>query len=131
MLAKLVIFCLAFMFLLGIAFAGTLVELSCDTCGFKSGSMQEGCGFAGVRHTIIFCDICKTFYSIPTDIEFETEKNAGADLVKPTGKEDFLGSERLVYPCPRCGSKGFSYDGPACPMCNKGTLKKEDLGYWD
>lgn len=131
MLKKIVLFFTVFTILSDIALAGALIQFSCSKCKFKSDSIPEGCGFAGIGHTVVFCNNCKKFDSIPTKIDFQTEQNEDAGIVKSIGEEEFLGVKRLVYPCPRCGSKAFAYDGPVCPICRKGRLKKEDMGLWD
>jgi Zn finger protein HypA/HybF involved in hydrogenase expression len=114
-----------------IVFAGALVEFHCDKCGFKSSSVSEGCGLMGVEYTVVYCKICKDFYAIPTEIAFETERNKSVIPVKPIGKKEFLGTERLIYPCPKCSSEVFVYNGPICPICTKGRLRKNTVGLWD
>lgn len=131
MLKKTVLLFTIFIIFSNIAVAGTLIQFSCSECGFKSDSITEGCGFAGIENTVIFCNNCKKFDSIPAKIIFQTEENKSANIVEPMGEEEFLEAKRLVYPCPRCGSKAFAYDGPVCPICKKGVLRKEETGLWD
>ena len=119
------------MSLTNICFAGEITQFCCDKCGFESDPLPEGCGMAGIKKTIVYCGKCKDFRSLDSAIAFKTELNNNAVLVKPAGKVKFLGKERLVYPCPECGSKAFVYDGPLCPHCFNGKLNKKDMGLWD
>jgi hypothetical protein len=119
------------MLVAGVACAGDIIKLCCDRCGYESKDILEGVGMAGFGNTIIYCPSCKTFSAIPTRVAFESGLKVEPDLAKPEGKETFLSAERLVYKCPACGGKAFAYDGPLCPLCCEGDLRKEMVGNWD
>jgi len=130
-IVKEVFLILAIMTISSIAFAGTMTELSCDSCGYKSKALYEGVAGEGYSNSIVYCEICKNFYAIPTKIVFETDRHKKSDIPETTEKEKFLGKERLVYRCPKCGGKAFTYDGPLCPICKNGRLHKRIVGVWD
>jgi len=122
---------LGIMFISTTAFAGTMTQLYCDKCGYKSNILHEGLGFEGYANSIVYCEVCRDFYAIPTEIVFETDRHKKSDIPKATEKGKILGEERLVYCCPKCGDKAFAYDGPVCPICKKGRLQKRSVGVWD
>lgn len=131
MFKKIIFLLITFIFLSSIVLAGTIVEFVCDKCGFKSTELDEGCGKAGINYTIVYCDTCKKFFSIPTEIAFKTKLSENFNVIKPIGNEVFLGEKRLVYPCPQCKSKAFVYDRTVCPICKKGKLQNRSIGIWD
>jgi len=112
------------------AFAGEVLEFSCNSCGFVSNAVDKGCGLPGrPNHNscqqVVYCGNCKNFTNVPiTTSSYET-------AVSPIGEEDFLGAKRKYYHCPKCGGKAFKYEGPTCPICLKNTLKAERVGVWD
>ena len=125
------VFLLMMIFLSNIAFAGVIREFLCNKCGFKSSPVYEGSGMLGIENTTIYCNKCKKFQAIPTKIVMDREDNKDFNIVEPIGKGEFLGEERLVYPCPVCGLESFAYNGPLCPICGEGLLQAQVRGMWD
>lgn len=123
-----------------IAFAGDLIKLTCDTCGFDSGDLHSGVGMTGFINTVVYCEKCKNFFTVLTSVDEESARDIFS-VVEPIGKKEFLGKERLVYPCPECGAEAVSYqdavgyedegEGSICPVCTKGKLRMEIRGEWD
>lgn len=114
--------------LCGIALAGTITQLVCDKCKFESNDLFEGSGIDGSMRTIVYCEACKNFYTIPT-ASFRSGRDSRVQ--EPIGKKEFFGQERQVYRCPQCIALTVRYDGPTCPLCSKGILRKTSVGMWD
>lgn len=131
MYKKIIFFAAVLMIFPSVLFAGEMIQIECNTCNFKSTHLFEGCGMAGIKNSIVFCDNCKNFHTIPTKIEFETDMSKNAALVRQTGRKIFLGFKCLTYPCPKCNSIAYRYKGSTCPLCLKGRLEKRNSGYWD
>jgi Zn finger protein HypA/HybF involved in hydrogenase expression len=119
---------LSITFFSSLAFSGTLEKVKCDKCNYLSDDLHVGGGMAGTENTVIYCEACKQFYTIPTNV---TSTGGNFNIVQPKGKKEFLGEERLVYPCPKCGSDAYAYNGPVCPICREGKLQEKFLGKWD
>ena len=119
---------LSITFFSSLAFSGTLEKVKCDKCNYSSDDLYVGGGMAGSENTIIYCEACKQFYTIPTSV---TTTGGNLNIIQPKGKKEFLGEERLVYPCPKCGSDAYAYDSSVCPVCGKGKLNYEVRGKWD
>lgn len=113
------------------ALAGRVIKYRCDRCDFVSNPLEAGAGVSGVEKTIVYCSICKNFYSIETKKSPTAENVINDRAVEPVGKEMFFGKERLVYPCPRCFYRAIEYKGPDCPVCLEGTLEEEMVGLWE
>jgi predicted RNA-binding Zn-ribbon protein involved in translation (DUF1610 family) len=109
-----------------LVYAATSVKFRCPSCGYQSEGLTEGPLMVG-SYSIVYCPTCKQFHNILTfvgPIGASTNKKA----VQSTGKEDFEGAQRLTYPCPKCGSKTFDYQGPLCPICKKENLVRTARG---
>jgi rubrerythrin len=107
-------------------YAATSVWLRCSSCGYQSAQLIEGPMMAG-SNSIVYCPACKQFHSILT-YDNPSLPAARKKAVQSTGKEDFEGAQRLTYPCPKCGSKAYDYQGPLCPICKKGNLTRTIRG---
>jgi hypothetical protein len=120
-------------FMTSIALCGEMIKIDCSKCGYSSDTLLSGCGMMGIGHSIIFCPKCKTFYDITTHRVFESRNPSNTNFVNSIGKENFLERECSVYPCPKCGGDAYEYpyNNSKCPLCKKGTLKVESVGYWD
>jgi predicted RNA-binding Zn-ribbon protein involved in translation (DUF1610 family) len=129
MFRKLGILIAVILFLSTFAFAGSIIRLVCDHCGYKSQKLFAEGGFLG-SNTIIFCEKCKKFYTIVTEV-YRQDRTPNLKPVEPIGKKIFLGEERLLYPCPKCGKGAVAYSGPICPICKKGKLSQLFKGLWD
>jgi hypothetical protein len=112
-----VVLVLFFLCLCATVLAGDISQLVCDKCRFESNDLFEGKGIEGSVRTIVFCQACKNFYTTPAGDSAE--------------HKEFFGKQCRVYPCPHCQAPALEYDGPACPLCGKGTLLKTNAGTWD
>lgn len=127
---KIIIFLL--LFFVGIAFAGEVVKFVCDTCGFQSGNLFTGSGTLIKENIVVYCDHCKNFYVITPsaqEIQIATDK-----ILKPksaTEESVFPEGRKKVYSCPNCNSDAVVYENEICPICKKGTLRRQFVGRWD
>jgi len=129
MFLKIKIFLFLMLFSVGAVFAGEVVKLECDTCGFKSNNLFLGGGKFKRGNIAVYCDKCKNFYAVVSSAKEASVVPNKA--VEPIGAGNVSQEEGNEYFCPKCNSEAVVYESKVCPICKKGALSRQRIGLWD
>jgi predicted RNA-binding Zn-ribbon protein involved in translation (DUF1610 family) len=101
------------------AYAGQIVEVTCNDCGFNAGQFFLDSGeLGGTDMVLAYCSVCNSIIVV--------------NQLK----------DRSQWVCPNCGadSSNIHLDGDEidgahfklhCPKCGSENLKRERVGFWD